>query len=578
MTAEHNPIIQRIQGHKGRIQGMLTPGLRRSSGDRKSGSLSSIFTGFGGGKLKRVAKEMRALNLEKLGTIQPKAHLKFAESIPKKFQEIRSLIHFSPKLTPENSIWSEIERTLPAGADPFESPAQPGELRRGSRIQPISMFPKPGQSLEEFKQQSHSIPKPKKRPITTPKPRLEPKAQLFSRVQEISQPDEPPPEIPEVEEPTEPPVDPDMVQPQLEEELIPEEVEPEVSPDESIDDVVVRPEPKSVLKKAQPVLAKPKLKPAAPELPQAKPSRRTPKRVERPPAKLQLRASQASEPSAPGVVQPKREASTPKVAPKPVSPPPTPAPIPKATDQPLPPPSEPIEESLPSLPKPQTQEPPELPPPEQMPLQKKIQAQQKASHSLKVLQPEAFTPVDSLPLVAPPSRPIVERSKYRPAPQAESVPQAPLQNLLPSSDAPPAPILPKGRSPEPQPPSPSPIEPLSMALAYPSSPSQPSPKIGQLPQALPHEMTLSTPQLLMGEQPLFPPEEDPDLGKFAISPFEEDGIDGEEIVTRQVDEFDDVEADDDVDEAMDLDQLAEDVLPLVKRILEIESERLSRNL
>jgi len=224
MTAAHNPIIKRIKGHTGRIKGMLTPGLRKPSDKQRSGGLSSIFTGFGGGKLKLAAQKMRALDVGNLGKIQPKAHQNFAETIPQKFQEVQELIHLPPKFTRETSIWSKIDRPLPTqtGAR-FDLPPQPDELLQGSPIQKFSMFPQPGQSLGDFKQQARSIPKPKTKPKALPKPRLDPSAQLFTSIQEISKPAESPPEIPEVDDPehTEPPADPDVVQPSLRKRLFP---------------------------------------------------------------------------------------------------------------------------------------------------------------------------------------------------------------------------------------------------------------------------------------------------------------------------------------------------------------------
>jgi hypothetical protein len=52
---------------------------------------------------------------------------------------------------------------------------------------------------------------------------------------------------------------------------------------------------------------------------------------------------------------------------------------------------------------------------------------------------------------------------------------------------------------------------------------------------------------------------------------------GSEKFVQQLAETEESESED-LDSTVNLNQLAEDLLPMVKRILEIESERLSRNL
>jgi len=580
--AAGNPIIQRIQGHKGRIQGMLTPGLRRPTGEQQPGRVSSVFTGFGGGKLKRVAKKMRVLDVGKLGNIQPQAHQKFAETIPQKFQEVKALIHLSPKFSQETSIWSEIETAHPSQAGgSMEIPHLPGDLRRGSTIQSLPMFPQPGQSLGEFKDTVRSIPKPAKRTIPPRKPRLDPKSQLYSRVQEIKTPVEKPEIEEQISEET--PPDTDVVQPQFEKFApVISEPEPEESLDESVEDVVPLPAPKPALKKAQPVLAKPKPKPAAPELPKAKPAKKAKQAVEPPLALPQAQPSrQASEPAAPGVVQPKREAPTPKIASRPVSPPPKPAPSPESTDQPLhlPPAPEPVDHPLPPLPEPEVQEPSST---EEMPLQKKILANKNIGDTIKALQPETFTPPVTSPLLVPKGRSIIPKRKYRPVLAEVETPKEPLQTSLVGLESAPAPHKPKDSIAEPDLAPPTQIEPLPMSLAY-------TPRLPQSPSIIsqPKELPPADARSLLAwppveeELPLEPPIVE-EAEEALVPSIEGDEFGDEEIVSRQIDDDEDlvdeeIEPEEEIED-IDLDQLAEDVLPLVKRILEIESERLSRNL
>jgi len=346
----------------------------------------------------------------------------------------------------------------------------------------------------------------------------------------------------------------------------------EETPEETVMEDVPPAEPKPALEEAQPVLAKPKPKPAVPELPKAKPAKKS-KPVEQPPAKPKVRVS----PSAPGVVQPKREAPTPKVAPKPISPPAKPAPPPESIDQPLPIPSppEPVDEPMPSLPKPKAPEPAL---PDQIPLQKRIQARQEASQSIKALKPETFTPHDSSPLVAPHVRSILSKDKYLSKPSTVEEPQEPHQIQLPGPEIESEPFQLQEPVFEPEFDTPSVVEPLQMALAYAPRTLQPAPSISPQPTAptdKPTSLTWPpTEEELLEEIP-----QEPELEEAQIQPFEDDETDGEEIVSRQIDEeIEEIEPTEDIDDELDLDQLAEDVLPLVKRILEIESERLSRNL
>ena len=185
-----NQIVNRLQQRERQINGMLTPGLDANRSDQAGGSMSSIFTRFGGGKFKLAAKKMQFLDTNKLGRQHPETIERFSKDIPERFKGVNKLLHFSPSEEKDSGLWTKIERPLPnQGMAQFDAPAQPGELRRGSVIQSLPMFPKPGQSIESFKEQARSLPKIPTKTIPR-KPSLDPTSRLYSRVQEIPQKEE----------------------------------------------------------------------------------------------------------------------------------------------------------------------------------------------------------------------------------------------------------------------------------------------------------------------------------------------------------------------------------------------------
>jgi hypothetical protein len=77
------------------------------------------------------------------------------------------------------------------------------------------------------------------------------------------------------------------------------------------------------------------------------------------------------------------------------------------------------------------------------------------------------------------------------------------------------------------------------------------------------------------ELPLEPPP--PETIEPILPVSLDDDIEEDEVIRRAADD-EEVDEPAELSEDIDLDQLAEDVLPLVKRILEIESERLSKDM
>ncbi len=702
MASAKNPIINRIKGHTRQVKGMLTPGLRASSSGVQAGRLSALFTHFSVGKAKEASPKMRILDHRKMGKMQAETSKAFSEAIPQKFQNVQSLLHLTPNVSREDNIWQEIDKTLPSqGSTQYEEPLQPGEMRAGSVIQKFSMFPKEGQSIESFKKQTQSLPKPKakQRPVAQ-KPKVDSRSRLFSRVQEVSA-SQPPAEVTE-RSPEEPaPAKENKIQRQV-------DTAPALPTSQPPTIKQASPNVKSDAPKAQPTAQK--IEPA-PELPlkkvaQAKPPKVAEKKETQPEKNIPapkagslaketrpapqaksvpqkaVAVTQESEPApqaktvAQKTVPEKKESARPKAkvvnaSKKPIQLKPAAVqrqvdtssnstakatlPAPKRQERPLAPSSsklqknsvegksdvsKPQERSLtppsrksqkeasveskldvPPVEFPQHQQEPaqetkallvpaekaqakteasleapqkqaEITPPE-MPLRKKIQARRTAPKAIKALRPEKLISPKTPPLMEAPSRPLVSREKYsrtektaelaeEPALQSEpSTPSAlptefaaleRLYNTRPSAPKAP-PSVPTQASAQQSTPPLSQM-PIPMALAKPPRIMQPAPQGAEKrAEKLPSQLE-QQPKEQMPPASREPSITLPDSSRQGLT--SSISVSGNKVVQRQPDETtsDDAPVE---ERAPNLDQLAEDVLPLVKRILEIESERTPGN-
>jgi hypothetical protein len=636
---------------------MLSPGLKTRAGDQQAGSVSSIFTRFGGGKFQLAARKMRYLNDKKLGNIHPESRKIFSGTIPEKFQDIQNLIHVRPSFPSQESFWSDLEKVYPTSqGSRFETPTQPGELGPGSVIPRIPMFPKPGQSIESFREQARSIPRRPKRQAPPREPKLDPRSRLFTRIQEISDRDQEIVETPhddssakdESPETGSQPAGDDPVQRQIDDRSHLEIIEPEeISTDstgiptpfieEPPDRIAIEPPDSSEaprpivipvspettpspprLKSAKPISLERLGKPAVRELPEAKPAPRvkpvpaTPTLTKAKPAVQ--RRPETSPPPKVSRPRPAREVPTPPQdrTPQPsrtldeVTPlAPTPAMGEETTPAPqlepkveiAPAPSlEPAVETTQAPPQPEM-EGPILP--MDMPLRKVVESHKQVAKALKSLEPESLTPATSPRSLIQPKFPLVQTQKYRPEPRPasrgkESTLSQPSSQFA-DFDSPSPTLLadrsrdlvseriPSGQTSDDtlfrqeESPSPTITEPLSMSLAFPGSPGQPRTQTGP-------DTHLSSAPLEEQKSQLPPDEELPPQLSSELEPSQQPVVQreweepDEEIVSRQiVRRLGEPETESEPEEAsIDLDQLAEDVLPLVKRILEIESERLSR--
>ncbi len=697
MASAKNPIINRIKGHTQQVKGMLTPGLRVSSSGVQAGRLSALFTHFSVGKAKEASPKMRILDHRKMGKMQAETSKAFSEAIPQKFQNVQSLLHLTPNVSREDNIWQEIDKTLPSqGSTQYEEPLQPGEMRAGSVIQKFSMFPKEGQSIESFKKQTQSLPKPKskQRPVAQ-KPKVDSRSRLFSRVQEVSA-SQPPAEAaersPEKPAPakenkiqrqvdTAPP--PSASQPPTIKQASPkaksdapkaqptaQKIEPapelplkkvaqakppkvaekkETQPEKNIPapktgslakETRPTPQAKSVPQKAvavtqesepapqaktvvqKPLLekkesARPKakvvnapkqpvqLKPAtvqrqvdAPSKSTAKAPQPTPKRQGRPLAKVQKASveskSDASRPQERLLTPPSRKSQKASVESNPDVPPVEfpqrqlePAQETKAS---LAPTEKAQAKTEASLEAPQKQA--EITPPE-MPLRKKIQARRTAPKAIKALRPKKLISPKTPPLMETPARPLVSREKYSRAektaelaeePALQSEPSAPsalpaefaalerLYSTRPSASEAPHSVATQASAQKSAPPLSQ--MPVPMALAK-------TPRIVQpAPQSAEKQAEKQPSQLEQQPKEQLPPASRepsitlPDSSRQGLT--SNVLVSSNKVVQRQPDETtsDDAPVE---ERTPNLDQLAEDVLPLVKRILEIESERIPGN-
>ncbi len=697
MASAKNPIINRIKGHTQQVKGMLTPGLRASSSGVQEGRLSALFTHFSVGKAKEASPKMRILDHRKMGKMQAETSKAFSEAIPQKFQNVQSLLHLTPNVSREDNIWQEIDKTLPSqGSTQYEEPLQPGEMRAGSVIQKFSMFPKEGQSIESFKKQTQSLPKPKakQRPVAQ-KPKVDSRSRLFSRVQEVSA-SQPPAEVTEHSPEKPAPAKENKIQRQVDTAPPPPVSQPPTIKQAS-------PKAKSDASKAEPT-AEPtaqKTEPA-PELPlkkvaQAKPTKVAKKKETQPEKNIPapkaeslaketrptpqaksvpqktVAVTQESEPApqAKTVVQKplleKKESARPKAKvvnalKKPIQLKPATvqrqvdassnsaakatAPAPKRQERPLakvqgksdaskpqersltppsrksqkeasveskldlPPvefpqrqlePAQEIKASLAPAEKPQEkteaplealQKQAEITPPE-MPLRKKIQARRTAPKAIKALRPEKLISPKTPPLMEAPARPLVSREKYSRTektaklaeePALQSEPSAPsalpaefaalerLYNTRPSAPKAPPSVPTQAGAQKSAPPLSQ--MPIPMALAKIPRIMQPAPQGAEKrAEKLPSQLE-QQPKEQLPPASREPSITLPDSSRQGLT--SNISVSSNKVVQRQPDETTSDGAP--VEERTpNLDQLAEDVLPLVKRILEIESERTPGN-
>ncbi len=191
---------------------MLAPGLKDSA--RQQRSLAPVLDAWGGQKYANMARGMRFLSGERLGQFTPEKINLIGRDLPARFSDPASLLHVRPPTARENSIWSDVEKVLPAAGSSAEaqSPVEPGTLRQGSVIQRLQTFPKPGQSIESFKEQVQSravTTKPASAPAPRPRPKPGEPVRRYSRIEEMTGKEPPAPAEP-------PALPPDTIQRQLE--------------------------------------------------------------------------------------------------------------------------------------------------------------------------------------------------------------------------------------------------------------------------------------------------------------------------------------------------------------------------
>lgn len=184
------PLIQRLQSHQANARRMLTPGLKSRADQQRP--FSPVLEGLGAQKYTQIAQNMRFLGKDRLGFIQPEAINLIGRNLPEKFTNLSGLLHIKAPATPDANIWSEVEQILPTGTQQTspaaaQAPEEPGTLRQGSIIQRMQTFPKPGQSIEAFKEQVKSRAVSQKPASPTRKlPQAgDPAVRRYARIEEI---------------------------------------------------------------------------------------------------------------------------------------------------------------------------------------------------------------------------------------------------------------------------------------------------------------------------------------------------------------------------------------------------------
>lgn len=182
-----SPLISRLHNQHGRIQGMLSPGKKLNQpGELLHASLSPLASDFAGRKFRLAARRMRSLDPGKLGQTLSGGLTSLSNDILNKFAEIQKISHFNPGKPRRESIWSSLETPLPdTQLSRQETSLESDVMRSGSIIQKMSTVPRPGQSLDSFKDQVQKQPHPKK-PSFDKKQVIDKNTRRFSQVQEIT--------------------------------------------------------------------------------------------------------------------------------------------------------------------------------------------------------------------------------------------------------------------------------------------------------------------------------------------------------------------------------------------------------
>ena len=673
-----NLVISRLQNQRSRIQGMLSPGKKqRQSGGSLHAPLSPVASDFAGRKFQLAARKMRTLDAGNLGQTLSGGLTSLSTDIQSKFADIQKIIHINPGTSRQDNIWSSVETPLPDGQPArHETPSEPGVMRAGSIIQKMNMVPKPGQSLESFKDQVQTQPRTKKTPVDK-KPVIDQNTRRFSQVQEVTPgqkqafPEIPAvpvksddPQTPLVQEKetseTQPPPtrakkfpetttvqsQPDtsvsvtekpVVTPSAEAQLskpsatpvkqdLPPEMPLRAQPRSSqpvareeqqtltktppVEPLIVRsdddepqadntlpkrqtdqpPQPplpvqEKELLKALPVVKKP---PVQDELKKALPVKKEQKQPQKPVARPTLKSrTDAPLASAPPVIQRQQDVdlspSVPMQLPteieSPVAAPVRPVPQPRVDDD-LTTPVLPARETV-QTPKPADQKLPAQPAPSQaepgkteMPLRQNIVYRQNAARAIRSIAPDQMKPVTLPPLIHREDTKLFARPKYSPASTQGTQPEfSPKKDpsLLPGRDRPPSPfrlpdVLPMDlpHSLAPQAPAPENLSPIQMPLV--SQVASPAPFVAasKPESALPPVQT-SLEKLSRRT-----------TGVAKTNNTIQRNWEGHSGSSQNASEKSGESQD--RSESTDLETLAENVFPYVKRILEIEAERSSGKL
>jgi hypothetical protein len=186
--AHSAPLIQRLQLHQGKTRRMLTPVKKDPTGQHHP--FTAGLNAWGTQKYSQIVENMRFLREERLGNFSPQKINRIGIEIPSKFADPVSLLHLKPANAQSNSIWSEVEQALPAGepaAPDAKIPRQEtGVMRAGTVIQRMPTVPRPGQSIESFKEQiqARATTKPKA-PVRIPPRPNDPSIRRYARIEEI---------------------------------------------------------------------------------------------------------------------------------------------------------------------------------------------------------------------------------------------------------------------------------------------------------------------------------------------------------------------------------------------------------
>jgi len=181
-----NPIVERLKEQRKHLGSMLTtwPHGRKLHPAEQSQQPDLLSKS----RFRLTVQRNPVLDPQKSDIVHREKYVSLMKSVTQKYQAVKEMVPLALNSRFEEGSWGVLERIFPgrASAGKPEEPLQPGEMRSGTVIQKFNMFPKPGQSLDDFKRRVEPVrEQPRHKDVTHKKTLVESGQRLFSKITEI---------------------------------------------------------------------------------------------------------------------------------------------------------------------------------------------------------------------------------------------------------------------------------------------------------------------------------------------------------------------------------------------------------